>query len=107
MQNKCPLAEAALHLSSKWDLVVVYNLIEGPMRFSKLKNAISTGIDNEITSSSLTRILRKLEKEKIIARELHNAPKEAVEIIYSLTDKGAALLPVITELKKWGETYLF
>lgn len=102
----CPLSEAALLLNSKWDLVVIHNLLEGPQRFSQLKEKISQGLENTITSSSLTRILRKLETEELLERDISVEKGESVEIKYKLTKKGAALETTIEELKRWGSEYL-
>ena len=52
----------------------------------------------------LTHALRDLETLGIVHREQFNEVPPHVE--YSLTEKGLALLPVFTELAKWGETYL-
>lgn len=105
-EDLCPLSEAALLLNSKWDLVVVHNLIDGPKRFSELKEKISSGLEKPLTSSSLTRILRKLELEEIINREINATKGESVEIKYKLTQKGIDLDTTISELKKWGMKYL-
>ena len=102
----CPLAQAALLLSSKWDLILIYNLMDEPLRFSQLKDKISAGISTPITSSSLTRILRKLESEELITRQINAEVGESVEIIYELTVKGRALRPAIIELKKWSSDFL-
>lgn len=103
----CPLAEAALLLSSKWDLIIIYNLIDGPLRFSQLKEKISSGIRTPITSSSLTRILRKLESEELVERDISAEVGESVEITYQVTPRGLALQSTISELKKWGSEFLF
>ena len=48
--------------------------------------------------------LRDLEALGIVHREQFNEIPPHVE--YSLTEKGKALLPVFTELAKWGEKYI-
>lgn len=57
-----------------------------------------------ITNTMLTNTLRDLEKFGIVHREQFNEIPPHVE--YSLTEKGKALLPVFTELTKWGENNL-
>lgn len=98
----CPLAQTALFLNSKWDLVVVYNLLEKPLRFSELKEKISIGLSKELTASSLTRILRKLEIDGILERIINKQIGESIEITYTLTQSGRELEPAIQELRKWG-----
>lgn len=106
LNDVCPLSEAALLLNSKWDLVVIHNLMDQPLRFSELKDKISKGLDTPITSSSLTRILRKLESENLLCRDISAEVGESVEINYELTSSGYALKAAIEELKKWGAQYL-
>ncbi len=52
----------------------------------------------------LTSTLRDLEALGIVHCEQFNEIPPHVE--YSLTEKGKALLPVFTELAKWGEKYI-
>ena len=52
----------------------------------------------------LTATLRDLENYGIVHREQFNEIPPHVE--YSLTEKGKALLPVFSEIAKWGEAYL-
>lgn len=51
----------------------------------------------------LSATLKELEGIGIIHREQFNEIPPHVE--YSLTQKGKDLLPVFTELAKWGEKY--
>lgn len=57
-----------------------------------------------ITNTMLSSTLRDLENLGIVNREQFNEIPPHVE--YSLTEKGKALLPVFTELAKWGENHL-
>ena len=102
----CPLAEAALLLSSKWDLIIIHNLFAGALHFSELKDKISNSLPKPVTSSSLTRILRKLEGFGLINRIVKSPVGNPIEILYELTEKGMDLRAVIKELKGWGEKYL-
>lgn len=103
--NKCPLALASILLNSKWDLIVVYNLLEGEKHFSELKDAISNGLPKPVTASSLSRILKRLEDENLVERVVDTSNR-SVEITYTLTKKGKDLKPVISELKTWGTKHL-
>ena len=103
--NECPLSLAALFLSSKWDLVVIYNLLERPLRFSELRERISKGLRKDLTPSSLTRILRKLEVDGIIEKTVTTSLGEGVEVTYGLTTQGKDLEPTLRELRIWGLRY--
>lgn len=96
----CPMRRTLEMLSGKWRTHIIYELCKQPTRrFGELKKAIPY-----ITGAMLTSTLRDLEKIGIVHREQFNEIPPHVE--YSLTEKGRALLPVFTELHKWGEKYL-
>ncbi len=103
----CPLAMASLLLSSKWDLIIISNLMTGPKHFQELKNMISQGIEGSITPASLSRVLKRLQEEGLIERQVKVKEFAPVEIMYGLTQMGEDLRPVLDELRKWGEKYQF
>lgn len=87
-------------LSGKWRLYVLYVLSKASVcRFGALKRPFR-GSPAPCSPTAL----RDLETLGIVHREQFNEVPPHVE--YSLTEKGLALLPVFTELAKWGETYL-
>lgn len=100
VSDTCPMRRTLEMLSGKWRTHIIYELCKKPScRFSELKKAVP-----RITNTMLTSTLRDLESLGIIHREQINEIPPHVE--YSLTEKGAALLPVFTELAKWGEKYI-
>ena len=100
IQEDCPMRRTLELLSGKWRLYVLYVLSKASVcRFGALKRAIPG-----ITSTMLTHTLRDLETLGIVHREQFNEVPPHVE--YSLTEKGLALLPVFTELAKWGRDLL-
>lgn len=100
VSESCPMRRTLELLSGKWRTHIIYELCKQPScRFSALKRAVP-----RITNTMLTSTLRDLEKLGIVHREQFNEIPPHVE--YSLTEKGKALLPVFTELAKWGETHL-
>lgn len=104
--DECPLSKASLLLSSKWDLIVINNIQKYQIRFSELKDKISSGLDKPVTASSLSRILKRLEINNIVKRNVKSNSGETIEISYQLTQQGEDLLPVIKQLQNWGEKYL-
>ncbi|QSG15257.1 winged helix-turn-helix transcriptional regulator [Halapricum desulfuricans] len=83
-------------LSRKWHLRIVYQLLEnGPLGFSALKGEI-VGISSKMLSESLT----SLEEDGLVDREIVN--DQPVRVEYSLTERGDALEPVVSELVSWG-----
>lgn len=100
VSDTCPMRRTLEMLSGKWRTHIIYELCKQPScRFSELKKAVP-----RITNTMLTSTLRDLEELGIIHREQFNEIPPHVE--YSLTEKGRALLPVFTELAKWGERYI-
>lgn len=100
VEENCPMRRTLELLSGKWRTHIIYELCKKPScRFGELKKAVP-----RITNTMLTNTLRDLEDAGIVHREQFNEIPPHVE--YSLTEKGKALLPVFTELAKWGETHL-
>ena len=98
--EECPIQLTLELLRGKWRAHIVYELFSRPScRFNELMRAVPG-----ITRSTLTTTLKDLERAGIILREQFNEMPLRVE--YSLTEKGRALIPVLYELSKWGETYL-
>ena len=100
VSDTCPMRRTLELLSGKWRTHIIYALCKKPAcRFGELKKAVP-----RITNTMLSATLRELEQVGIVYREQFNEIPPHVE--YSLTEKGKALLPVFTELAKWGEQYI-
>jgi DNA-binding HxlR family transcriptional regulator len=96
----CPYFHEAVELVGKrWTGAVVGALIPGPRRFSELAQAIP-----QISDRLLSTRLRELESAGIVEREvLDGSP---VRVLYTLTPKGRALEPAISELGAWARRWL-
>lgn len=57
-----------------------------------------------ISGRLLSERLKELEKEGIVHREV--IPETPVRIEYSLTEKGRALEPIITEIQNWSQEWI-
>lgn len=100
VSDNCPMRRTLEMLSGKWRTHIIYELCKKPScRFGELKKSVP-----RITNTMLTNTLRDLEELGIVHREQFNEIPPHVE--YSLTEKGRALLPVFTELAKWGENHI-
>ena len=66
-----------------------------PTGFGKLKQTIPS-----ITTKMLTQQLRELEASGLISRKIFTEIPPRVE--YALTAKAKTLVPILTELNKWG-----
>ena len=95
---ECPLATTVRLIGNKWKLLIIRDLLEGARRFGELKKSVS-GISQKVLSENL----RALESDGIISREVF--AEVPPRVLYSLTDVGRSLLPVIDAMADWGETY--
>ena len=95
----CSVAACAEIIGAKWTAILVHDLSEGARRFSELERACPG-----ISPRTLSERLRALEDEEIVERRSYAESPPRVE--YELTEKGAALLPIIEEMRRFGHGYL-
>lgn len=91
----CSLASALDRIGERWSLLIVRELLLGPLRFSDLDRAVG-GAPTDV----LTKRLRDLEGEGIVARRDLDPPASAVA--YELTELGRGLERPLLELSRWG-----
>ena len=97
--TSCAVAACAAIIGAKWTALLVHDLSEGPRRFSQLEHSCAG-----ISPSTLSERLRALEEEGLVERRSYAESPPRVE--YELTDKGEALLPIISEMREFGHAYL-
>jgi len=86
-------------LGRKWHIRIVYHLLErGPMGFNALKGELA-GVSSKMLSESLS----TLEADGIVDREI--VSEQPMRVEYSLTERGAALEPVVSALVYWSVEY--
>ena len=95
----CPLTAALAAVGGKWKLIIVYWLAQSPKHFAALRREMS-GISQKV----LTQQLRELMSDGIVRRE----PKGAIPspVVYSLTDYGLSVLPLVENVRLWGRGHL-
>jgi DNA-binding HxlR family transcriptional regulator len=93
----CGLARALDVLGERWTLLLVRELLLGPRRYGDLLESLPG-----LTTNLLARRLKQLEADGIAERIELDASAKA----YRLTERGAALEPVIMELGRWGGALL-
>lgn len=94
----CPVEVAVSVLGGAWKLTVVKHLFDGPCRFGELGRMVPLA-----NRKTLTRQLRELEEDGVVARVVHDQVPPKVE--YSLTELGQSLCPVVTAMDAWGEHF--
>lgn len=95
---ECPVATTVQLIGNKWKLLIIRNLLDRPQRFTELKNGVP-GISQKV----LTDNLRAMESDGIVSREVF--AEVPPRVIYSLTDIGQSLLPIIDAMADWGNSY--
>ena len=95
----CPVCRTADIVCGKWTLLLVRELSEGRSRFCELERSLVG-----ISPRTLSLRLRALEEEGIVERATYPAVPPRVE--YALTEKGMALIPIIEDMRTYGERWL-
>jgi len=91
----CSVAGALDRIGERWSLLIVRELLLGPLRFSDLARAVG-GAPTDV----LTKRLRDLEHDGIVRRRELDPP--ATGVAYELTGLGRELEPLLLELGRWG-----
>ena len=100
-RDKMKYSECIMHqtmaaaLGTKWKPIVIWKIRDRKARFGQIAAAIGV-----ISRKVLTDTLKELEEDGLILREEREGLPLRVE--YSLTKKGAALLPILKQLHEWG-----
>jgi DNA-binding HxlR family transcriptional regulator len=87
-------------IGGKWKPLVIYELREGTLRFSQIVEKVQP----RITPRMLTKELRELEASGLVIRKVYAQVPPKVE--YSLTEKGASLIPILDDLCDWGSEHM-
>src|SRR3954447_14341979 len=93
--DRCGVARALDLVGERWALLVVRELLLGPKRFTDLRAGLP-----HVGPDVLAQRLRELEAAGILRRG-KPAPPGASKF-YELTERGAALEPIVLELGRWG-----
>ncbi|MFM9279503.1 winged helix-turn-helix transcriptional regulator [Paenibacillus jiagnxiensis] len=92
--------EATLEvMGGKWKAVILCHLDKGDKRTSELKRLMPA-----ITQKMLTQQLRELEDDGLVKRQIFE--QVPPKVVYSLTDYGWSLKPVLDAMCAWGEKHI-
>lgn len=96
-ENKCSLLFALEIIGGKWKAPILWYLSSGgSVRYNELKRMVR-GVSNMM----LTKCLRELESDGMVRRIEYQVIPPHVE--YSLTERGAKLLPALKKIHAWGD----
>lgn len=96
----CGLKRVLDLIGGKWKILILCAMnSRGPMRYGELRRTI-VGITNTMLAQSL----KEMEADGLILRRQFDEIPVRVE--YSLTSSADSLIPILLELKDWGEAHL-
>lgn len=96
---QCGIAQALEAFGDWWSLLIVRNAFFGMRRFADFER------DLGIAKNILTARLAHLVEHGILERV--DVGTEGQRFEYRLTEKGEALLPVLTALREWSDDWVF
>lgn len=91
----CAAARALDVLGERWTLLLIRDLLVGPKRYTDLLRGLP-GIGTNLLAERLKQLAAK---DIVVRGEL---PPPAASKVYRLTERGAALEPLIVALAAWG-----
>jgi len=98
-EYKCSVSVTLDIFNDRWKLAIIWHLLDSDKRFKDLHEVV-----NEITQKTLTIKLKELEEKNIINREVF--AEVPPKVVYSLTETGKKLKPVLDEMYTWGIDYV-
>jgi DNA-binding HxlR family transcriptional regulator len=91
----CPVAKATEVLGEKWTPLIIRELITDDQSFNDLRKGVPL-----MSPSLLSSRLKSLERSGVVERR-----KTDRGVIYSLTEAGEEIRPVIEQLGVWGQRW--
>jgi DNA-binding HxlR family transcriptional regulator len=96
----CPLYHEAVELvGRRWTGAIIRVLMDGPLRFSEISQAIP-----ELSDRLLSERMKQLEARGIVRRTV--IPGPPLRVRYELSRMGAELGPALIELQRWARRWL-
>ena len=99
LDQKCESRQALDRLADKWTCLVVYALLDGPLRHGELKRKI-----DGISQKMLTQTLRSMEADGLVARTVVDVIPP--HVIYSLTPLGETISGPLVAICRWAMDHL-
>lgn len=95
-QSPCPIASALDLFGDRWTLLVLRDLL----LFGKQRYREFLAAPEAIASNILSDRLKRLEAGGFVSKAPD--PADRRQVVYTASDKGRSLLPVLLEIAAWG-----
>ncbi len=96
----CPLYHEAVELvGRRWTGAILSVLMDGPLRFSEVAQAIP-----ELSDRLLSERLKELEARGLVNRTV--VPGPPLQVRYELSEMGSELEPALSEIERWARRWL-
>ncbi|HEX3499246.1 MAG TPA: helix-turn-helix domain-containing protein [Stellaceae bacterium] len=100
-RSGCPINLTLEILGDKWSLLIIRDMIFGNRRHFR---ELLTKSEEGIASNILADRLKTLVEQGIVTKA--DDPSHKQKAIYSLTEQGIELLPILAQMAGWGHKYL-
>jgi DNA-binding HxlR family transcriptional regulator len=95
-EGMCPHRLVVEHVTSRWGVLILIQLLEGSHRFSELRRAIGG-----VSEKMLTQTLQTLERDGLLHRDAK--PVIPPRVDYTLTDLGREAAEQVRALAEWTQ----
>jgi DNA-binding HxlR family transcriptional regulator len=100
-RSGCPINLTLEVVGDKWSLLVVRDMMFGNRRhFRELLAKSQEGIASNILANRM----KRLTEQGIVSKA--DDPSHKQKTVYSLTEQGIQLLPILAQMSGWGLKYL-
>ena len=98
-RSDCPISCSLDVFGDKWSLLIIRDImLRGKVSYSEFLES-----EEKIATNILVNRLKVLQSEKILLKQI--SPSNRSKYVYSLTQKGADILPIVIEIMDWGAKY--
>lgn len=99
-RSGCPINLGLEVFGDKWTLLIIRDMMFAGKRHFREFLASAEGISSNILSDRLAMLV----ENGILTRT--EDPGHKLKAIYSLTEKGIDLLPIIAQISRWSRSYM-
>lgn len=97
-RSDCPVSFALDIFGDKWTFLIIRDLMQGKQFYKEFLAS-----EEKIATNILSDRLKRLEAHDIIESKVYE--KQRTQKVYSLTEKGQDLIPIVIDLIVWSDKY--